>query len=73
MGKKTTKRKTRPKKLATIRHDQKRTNILTDELRDFVSEDAQEPTKVRYPRNLDGSFLSTRISRHASKKCETRS
>ena len=50
MAKKTTKKKTGPKKkLATIRHEQKRTNIPTEELRDFVSEEVQEPTKVLYP------------------------
>jgi len=38
--KKTTGNKTGPKKkLTTILHDQKRTNIPTEELRDFVSED----------------------------------
>ena len=41
------------KKLATIRHDQKRTNIPTEELRDFVSDDVQKQTKVLYPRNPD--------------------
>ncbi len=52
--KKTTKKKTGPKKkLATIRHEQKRTNIPTEDLRDFVSEDVQKPTKVLYPRNPD--------------------
>lgn len=54
MAKKTTKKKTGPKKkLATIRHDQKRTNIPTEELRDFVSDAVQKPTKVLYPRNPD--------------------
>lgn len=48
--KKTTMTKTEPKKkLATIRHDQKRTNIPTVELRDFVSEAVQRPTNVLYP------------------------
>ncbi len=46
-------KKTGPKKLATIRHDQKRTNIPTEELRDFVSDDVQKQTKVLYPRNPD--------------------
>jgi adenine-specific DNA-methyltransferase len=54
MAKKTTKKKTGPKKkLVTITHDQKRTNIPTEELRDFVSDDVQKQTKVLYPRNPD--------------------
>ncbi len=54
MAKKTTKKKTGPKKkLATIRHEQKRKNIPTEDLRDFVSEDVQQPTKVLHPRNPD--------------------
>ncbi len=54
MAKKTsTKSAGSKRKLATIRHDQKRTNIPTEELRDFVSDDVEKQTKVLYPRNPD--------------------
>ena len=47
--------KTGPKKqLATIRRDQKRPSILTQELHDVVSEDVREPTKVLYPWDAQG-------------------
>ena len=41
------------KKLAAVRHDQKRTNTPTEELHDSVSQDVQKPTRVLYPRNPD--------------------
>jgi adenine-specific DNA-methyltransferase len=37
----------------TVRHKDKRTNIPTEELRDFVAEEEQHPYAVRYPRNPD--------------------
>ena len=37
----------------TVRHKDKRTNIPTEELRDFVAKEEQTPFIVRYPRNPD--------------------
>jgi hypothetical protein len=42
----------------TVRHKDKRTNIPTEELRDFVAEDEQHPYTVRYPRNEDKQQLA---------------
>jgi adenine-specific DNA-methyltransferase len=39
------------KKVATIKHLDKRANIPTEELRDFVSEDEKNPGNVLYPRD----------------------
>lgn len=41
------------KKIQTVRHKDKRKNIPTEELRDFVREDEQQPKKVLYPRDPD--------------------
>lgn len=38
-------------KVETIRHKDKRKNIPTEELRDFVAEDEQAPKAVLYPRD----------------------
>jgi adenine-specific DNA-methyltransferase len=43
--------KARNKDVAAIKHLDKRSNIPTEELRDFVSEDEQNPKKVLYPRD----------------------
>lgn len=37
----------------TVRHKDKRANIPTEELRDFVAKEEQQPYTVRYPRNPD--------------------
>jgi adenine-specific DNA-methyltransferase len=42
-----------PTKIETVRHKDKRTNIPTEELRDFVAKEEQSPFTVRYPRNPD--------------------
>ncbi len=42
-----------PTKIETVRHKDKRTNIPTEELRDFVAKEEQQPYTVRYPRNPD--------------------
>ena len=39
------------KKVAAIKHLDKRSNIPTEELRDFVSEDEKNPKTVLYPRD----------------------
>ena len=41
------------KSVETVRHRDKRKNIPTEELRDFVREDEQQPRKVLYPRDPD--------------------
>ena len=41
------------KPVETVRHKDKRKNIPTEELRDFVREDEQRPKKVLYPRDPD--------------------
>ena len=47
--------KARPAKTAaaveSIRHKDKRTNIPTEELRDFVADDEMSPKKLLYPRD----------------------
>jgi adenine-specific DNA-methyltransferase len=40
-----------PTRVEVLRHDDKRTNIPTDELRAFVDEDEREPQRLRYPRD----------------------
>src|SRR4051812_35831421 len=39
------------KKVDSIRHKEKRTNIPTEELRDFVAEDERTPKTMLYPRD----------------------
>lgn len=55
MAKKTTKKKTSkkaaPVEVSSVRHDERRKNIPTEELRDFVREDGRKVTL--YPRNPD--------------------
>jgi len=41
------------KSVETVRHKDKRKNIPTEELRDFVRADEQQPKKVLYPRDPD--------------------
>src|SRR5437660_12753063 len=38
-------------KVASIRHNDKRKNIPTEELRDFVAEDERAPKTILYPRD----------------------
>src|SRR5258708_34595556 len=47
------KSKTEPNKalLDAVRHKDKRKNIRTEELRDFVADDEQQPKTVLYPRD----------------------
>ena len=45
------KKKTTPKKVDSMRHKDKRANIPTEELRDFVAEDEKAPKTVLYPRD----------------------
>jgi adenine-specific DNA-methyltransferase len=49
--KKSTARRSTP--VETVRHKDKRKNIPTEELRDFVAEDEQQPKTILYPRNPD--------------------
>ena len=48
-------RKTNSKSLAfdSLKHQDKRKNIPTEELRDFVREEEQRPTEVNFPGLLD--------------------
>jgi len=46
-----TKKKATKKKVESIRHKDKRTNIPTEELRDFVAEDEKAPETILYPRD----------------------
>ena len=39
------------KKVDSIRHKEKRTNIPTEELRDFVADDERTPKTMLYPRD----------------------
>ncbi len=43
--------KTRTNQIETLKHKDKRANIPTEELRDFVREDEKQPKKMRYPRD----------------------
>src|ERR1039457_2691856 len=45
------KRSAAPLKVDSIRHKDKRTNIPTEELRDFVADDEKSPRKLLYPRD----------------------
>ncbi len=44
-------------KVESIRHMDKRTNIPTEELRDFIADDEQAPKTMLYPR--DPSLMSS--------------
>jgi adenine-specific DNA-methyltransferase len=44
------KKKPAPAKVASIRHKDKRKNIPTDELRDFVTDDELAPKTMLHPR-----------------------
>jgi 16S rRNA G966 N2-methylase RsmD len=57
MGKKS--RSTNPTPVETVRHKDKRANIPTVELRDFVAKEEETPFTVRYARNpdLDPQFV----------------
>jgi len=43
--------------LTSLKHANRRTNIPTEELRDFVAEDEKNPALMRYPR--DPSLVSS--------------
>ncbi len=45
------KKKTTPTKIESIRHKDKRANIPTEELRDFVADEELAPKTMRYPRD----------------------
>jgi adenine-specific DNA-methyltransferase len=45
------KKRTDPTKVETIQHKDKRTNIPTEELRDFVADDEKTPKTMLYPRD----------------------
>ncbi len=45
------KRKSGPKKVESLKHKDKRKNIPTEELRDFVVEDEESPKTLLYPRD----------------------
>ena len=51
--KKTTSAGRSPKKVEAVRHKDKRKNIPTEELRDFVRDDENRPQTVLYPRDPD--------------------
>ncbi len=53
MAKKTAtpKKPASPKKIESLRHKDKRTNIPTEELRDFVADDESAPKTMLYPRD----------------------
>ena len=51
MPKKSKSSKTNPKQIDSIKHKDKRTNIPTDELKDFMSDDDRQPKKILYPRD----------------------
>jgi len=44
-------RATRSTPIAAVRHTDKRANIPTEELRDFVAEDEKQPKTILYPRD----------------------
>ena len=50
-GKKVNRRANGPAKVESIRHKDKRKNIPTEELRDFVAEDENAPKTLLYPRD----------------------
>ena len=43
--------KTNSKQINSIKYPDKRTNIPTDELKDFMSDDDRQPKKILYPRD----------------------
>ena len=45
------KKKSSPTKVDSLRHKDKRKNIPTEELRDFVAEDEHAPKSMLYPRD----------------------
>ena len=47
------KKKSSSTPVGAVRHKDKRKNIPTEELRDFVADDEQNPQAVLYPRNPD--------------------
>lgn len=51
MAKKPTKKAKRSKKVESLRHKDRRKNIPTEELRDFVAEEEQAPKTTLYPRD----------------------
>jgi adenine-specific DNA-methyltransferase len=51
MAKKPTRRSDGPKPVESIKHKDKRANIPTEELRDFVAEDEKAPKTMLYPRD----------------------
>jgi adenine-specific DNA-methyltransferase len=51
MAKKATRGNSGPKPVESIKHKDKRTNIPTEELRDFVAEDEQKPKTMLYARD----------------------
>ncbi|HEX3745395.1 MAG TPA: site-specific DNA-methyltransferase [Bryobacteraceae bacterium] len=51
MGTKAKEKKATQAELGSIRHDDKRTNIPTEELRDFVADDEKVPKTLLYPRD----------------------
>jgi len=50
-AKKTSKKTAKKKPVTSIKHKDKRVNIPTEELRDFVAEDEQKPKTMFYPRD----------------------
>ena len=53
MAAKKSAKKVDPARIDAVRHKDKRKNIPTEELRDFVADDEQNPRKILYPRNPD--------------------
>lgn len=51
MARKQSKKNNGPTPVASIRHKDKRANIPTEELRDFVAEDEKAPKTMLYPRD----------------------
>ena len=51
MPKKQTKKTKRSTRVESLRHKDKRKNIPTEELRDFVAEEEQAPKTMLYPRD----------------------
>ena len=51
MGRKKSSRNKKPKEVESLKHKDKRKNIPTEELRDFVAEDEEKPPVVLYPRD----------------------
>ncbi|HEV2349619.1 MAG TPA: hypothetical protein VG028_07225 [Terriglobia bacterium] len=44
-------RNTQSKSVTALKHQDKRTNIPTEELRDFVAEDEEKPRTMLFPRD----------------------